>query len=145
MARGTRTTDTTAPERKGTTSSKVVPKTSAERPPAMTKDELRARVEKLERANTLLRAKGREANRAAKTADARIAELEAEVEGLERRVAAQAGAAKRGAKRTAAREPASTSIDPGDAVPEGVAVSEPAPLDEEAKTVLENLDEHLGN
>jgi hypothetical protein len=32
---------------------------------------------------------------------------------------------------------------PGDAVPEGVAVQEPAPLDAEAEIALENLTEHL--
>jgi hypothetical protein len=35
-------------------------------------------------------------------------------------------------------------IDPGDAVPPGVAVEEPAALDLEAETALENLEEHLG-
>jgi hypothetical protein len=41
----------------------------------------------------------------------------------------------------------SREIDPGDAVPPGgvtgVAVQEPAPLDEQAETALENLEEHL--
>jgi hypothetical protein len=34
-------------------------------------------------------------------------------------------------------------VDPGDAVPPGVAVEEPAPLDEEAETIRENLEENL--
>ena len=45
----------------------------------VSKDELRAQVEKLERTNATLRAKGREATQAAKTAAARIAELEEQV------------------------------------------------------------------
>ena len=93
--------------------------------PKVSKEELRARLEKLERANAALRAKSREANRAAKTAAARIAELEDQVAQLER---------ERG-------------IDPGDAVPPGVAVEEPAlldALDAEAETALENLEHHLG-
>jgi hypothetical protein len=34
-------------------------------------------------------------------------------------------------------------IDPGDSVPPGVAVEEPAPLDLEAETALANLEERL--
>src|ERR1700750_2578075 len=55
--------------------------------PKLSKDELRARVEALERANATLRAKNRDANRAAKTVAARIAELEDQVAQLEKRVA----------------------------------------------------------
>ena len=44
--------------------------------PKVSKDELRAQVEKLELSVAALRTKNREANRAAKTAAARIAELE---------------------------------------------------------------------
>jgi hypothetical protein len=36
-------------------------------------------------------------------------------------------------------------MDPGDAVPSGVAVEEPAPLDLEAETARENLEQHLGD
>ena len=88
-----------------------------------------------------LRARGREANRASKQANARIAELEEEVARLEKQVSSQAAAAKRSATRAAARK--SRDIDPGDAVPPGVAVQEPEPLDEEAETVKGNLEEHL--
>ena len=64
---------------------------------------------------------------------------------LERRVSAQAGAAKRAARRSAEREaePAHREIDPGDAVPPGVAVLEPEPMDEEAEQAKENLEERL--
>src|SRR6185437_2182726 len=54
------------------------------RVPKLSKDELRAQVEKLERANATLRAKGREANRVAKSSAARIAEMEGEVARLEK-------------------------------------------------------------
>lgn len=116
------------------------------RVPKLSKGELRAQVEKLERANATLRAKGREANRAAKSAAARIAELEGEVARLEKKVASQAAAATRGARaRTAASSKRRNSeIDPGDAVPPGVAVEEPAPLDAEAEAARENLEERLG-
>jgi hypothetical protein len=46
---------------------------------AVSKDELRSQVQKLERANAALRAKNRQANRAAKLSAARISELEDEV------------------------------------------------------------------
>ena len=47
----------------------------------LSKDALRAQVEKLDRANTALRTKNREANRAAKLSAARMAELEGEATG----------------------------------------------------------------
>ena len=53
------------------------------------------------------------------------------------------GRTRFGALRTSPWFMLATEIDPGDAVPEGVAVQEPAPLDEEAETALENLTEHL--
>ena len=119
--------------------------TAAPAAPKLSKDELRARVEQLERANATLRAKSREANRAAKTAAARIAELEEEVARLEKQAAPASAPAKRGAKPAAlvrAKRPR-REVDPGDAVPPGVAVQEPAALDDEAETALESLQEHL--
>jgi uncharacterized phage infection (PIP) family protein YhgE len=119
--------------------------TAAPVAPKLSKDELRARVEQLERANTTLRAKNKEANRAAKTAAARIAELEDQLAKLEQQAAPPSVSAKRGPKPAAparAKRPR-RAVDPGDAVPPGVAVQEPAPLDEEAETALENLQEHL--
>jgi len=119
------------------------PKQAAAAPaaPKLSKDELRTRVEALERTNATLRAKNRDANRSAKTAAARIAELEEQVAQLEKRLAA----AQRKSAPSAAtpRKRRSRKIDPGDAVPPGVAVQEPAPLDVEAETALENLTEHL--
>src|SRR4051794_29078316 len=55
---------------------------------ALSKDALRAQVEQLERANTALRTKNREANRAAKLSAARMAELEDEVARLQTQRAA---------------------------------------------------------
>ena len=114
--------------------------------PKLSKDELRAQVEKLERANATLRVKSRETNRVAKSSAARIAELEGEVARLEKKVASQAAAATRGSKprTSASSKRRSSDIDPGDAVPPGVAVEEPAPLDAEAEAARENLDEQLG-
>jgi hypothetical protein len=114
--------------------------------PKLSKDELRARVEKLEQTVATLRAKSREANKAAKAAAARIAELEEQAAQLEQTAAPPAPPVDR--QPRASRSPRtgrrSREIDPGDAVPPGVAVQEPAPLDEEAETALENLEEHLG-
>src|SRR4051794_4984018 len=109
--------------------------------PKLSKDELHARVETLERANATLRAKSRDANRAVKIAAARIAELEDQVAQLEKCVASAEPKAMQAAP--APRKRGSREIDPRDAVPEGVAVQEPAPLDAEAETALEDLTEHL--
>jgi hypothetical protein len=67
----------------------------------VSKDELRAQVDKLQRANAVLRAKGREVNRAAKADAARIAELEDEVAQLEKKVASAGAPAKQSAKPVA--------------------------------------------
>ena len=104
--------------------------------PKPSKEELRARVEQLERANLTLRGKSREASRANKMAATRIAELEEQVVRLEQQIAAQPAASgggqpaasAKGRRRTPRRE-----IDPGDAVPPGVAVADPAPADLEAE------------
>jgi hypothetical protein len=98
--------------------------------PKLTKDELRARVEQLERANTTLRAKGREANRVAKTAAARIAELEDHVAQLKQQASPPAPAKR--SPRPAA--PARAKRQHRD---------EPAALDEEAETASKNPEEHL--
>jgi hypothetical protein len=156
MARGTRATTRTIPASKVAAPSPAKPakagaktpaskataaKAPAERAPVVSKDELRAQVEKLERTNATLRAKGRQATKAAKTAAARIAELEEEVARLEKQIASQGASAKRSAKRSEAR--GRRSIDPGDAVPPGIAVAEPEAPDQEAEKALENLEEHL--
>src|SRR5271166_317412 len=112
--------------------------------PKPSKDELRARVEQLEHANATLRTKSREANRAAKMAAARIAELEDQVARLEKSAApprpppAAPAPAKRGPKPAAPvrSKRQRRGVDPGDVVPPGAAVEAPAPLDEEAATTL---------
>ena len=115
--------------------------------PKLSKDELRAAVEKLEAANAKLRAKSRGTNKAAKLAAKRVAELEEQVAQLEKEldtsrvpVIAQAEA-KTAAIARKTRQP--RSIDPGDAVPPGVAVLEPAPMDEEAKAALDSMEHNL--
>src|SRR5271165_3041973 len=114
----------------------AAPKRAAASPaaPKPGKDELRARVEQLEHANAKLRTKSREANRAAKMAAGRIAELEDQVARLENQAApprppTAPAPAKRGPKPAApARSKRQRrSVDPGDAVPPGVAEQEPAP------------------
>ncbi len=123
--------------------------------PKVSKDELRAQVEKLERTASRLRARSRDAVRAAKQATARIEELEAEL--AAKPAAAAPQPAKRAPKpatkadapvaprKTRARrgQAMSDERDPGDAVPPGVAVAEPEPMDEEATTAFENLQAHL--
>lgn len=168
MARAVKTTAVRQPAEKNRRPAPAVPKSDvqAERKaaapktnvaPKLSKEELRVLAERLERTNATLRARSREAVRAAKAASARIAELEAQVEQLEGKVAAQE--ASREASPTAAAKPARQSpakpnrprkqkqqqgIDPGDAVPPGVAVQEPAPEDEEARQARGNLERHLG-
>jgi hypothetical protein len=108
--------------------------------PALTlsKDELRVQLEKLERVNATLRAKSREANRTAKAATARIAELEEQVARLERK-AAPATPAK--VKKTAAKptrvKRQSGEGGPGAAVPPAEAIQEPARLDEADEAAME--------
>ncbi|MCB8882974.1 hypothetical protein ACELLULO517_22190 [Acidisoma cellulosilytica] len=110
--------------------------------PKVSKDELRAQVERLEQLVANLRAKSREANKAAKAATARISELEAQVVQLEKKAAASVPVSARQvqAKKPPRAKRQRREIDPGDAVPPGVAVQEPAPLDEEAEITLKNLE-----
>jgi uncharacterized coiled-coil DUF342 family protein len=136
-----------APLPKATRAMKVATRTpSVPSAPKISKDELRAQVEKLEGLVVTLRAKNRETNKAAKAAMARIAELEAQVAQLGEKVTAH----PEPARQLKLTKPARTrrqgrEIDPGDAVPPGVAVQEPTPLDEEAENALENLEAHLGH
>ncbi|HVC57708.1 MAG TPA: hypothetical protein VND95_17290 [Stellaceae bacterium] len=115
--------------------------------PKVSKDELRAQVEKLERANATLRTKSREAGRAAKTAAARIAELEDQVARLDKQLTEQ-GTATGGGQAAASpkdhRRTQRRNIDAGDSAPPGVVVGKPEPPDLEAETARENLEENLG-
>jgi hypothetical protein len=74
-------------------------------------------------------------------ARARVTMLEVQVVQLEKRVTP--AQRKSAPSATSPRKRQTRNIDPGDAVPEGVAVQEPAPLDA-AETALENLIEDLG-
>jgi DNA-binding transcriptional MerR regulator len=113
--------------------------------PKASKEELRVQVEKMEQLITTLRAKSREANKAAKEATARISELEQQVAQLEKKIAsASAPARQPGPPKPARAKRQGHEIDPGDTVSPSVAVQDPAPLDEEAETTLEKLEEHLG-
>lgn len=169
-AKATRTTKSTATARKLGRPAKVAKKSSgkatkssvaprnvvATRPvaaaaapaPKLSKEELRAQVEKLERANAALRAKSREINKMAKTAAARTAELEDRVAQLEKDAAAapapRTSNPKPKSPASNRSERQSESVDPGDAPP-GVAVEQPGSLDDDARTALQNLEEHLGD
>ena len=106
----------------------------------VSKDELRAQVEKLERANATLRTKSREATRAAKLSAARIAELEDKVARLQGQLP---GTTDSHLAASPDSGPQERDIDPGDAVPPGVAPEDPNPPDLEADTARENLEAHL--
>ena len=104
-------------------------------------------MEELQAARAALQAKGREASRAAKLAERRIAELEAQVEHLQGEAAktatpaVQEGEAKRSRRgRPPGRK---NAIDPGDAEPPGLAVLEPAPADPEAEAARGALEANL--
>ncbi len=144
---------TAAPRRQ----EKAAPKRTlaVSRPPLVTKEELRAQVAKLDRANATLRTKNREAGREAKKATARIEALEAQVAKLERAAVPKEAPARTRAARSKAVTPepkparstrgrrVSGERDPGGSVPPGVAVQEPEPMDAEAETALENIEKHL--
>ena len=129
----------------------ATPAAAPTRVPPSSKGELRAHIEKLEAANAALKAKGREANRNAKVAVRRIAELEAKVSQFEadtvkvRAPAAPAAPPAAEAKTARRGRPPGRSkwVDPGDAVPPGVAVQTPEPLDEEAAAARNALEENL--
>ena len=116
-------------------------------PPRGSQNDLRTRLEKLELDNKTLLDQGKEAGEATRAAAARIAQLEEQVARLESKLAAestaaehhQAAASKKSRQRTRHQE-----IDPGDSVPPGVAVEEPAEPDLAAETARENLEAHLG-
>jgi septal ring factor EnvC (AmiA/AmiB activator) len=97
----------------------------------VSKDELRAQVDKLERANATLRAKNRETTREARRAAARIAELEDQLARLEKQLATLTASTGGGAtgRKLKTRRARSHDIDPDDAVPPGLAVEEPSPPD----------------
>jgi hypothetical protein len=146
VKRPTKKAAKTAKRAASTASPKHTPRL-APSPPKLSKDELRAQVEKLGRTNANLRAKNREASREAKTSTARIAELEEAVVRLEKQLVTRAAetADDQAAPEPRDRQARHREVDPGDSVPPEVAVEEPAPLDLEAETAPANLEEHLGD
>ena len=141
----TATAGKAAPARKAAARRPTADRVAAARPaPKVSKDELRAQVEKLERSNAALRTKSRELGRAAKAAAARIEELEAQVVRLEKKAAAAkpAPAAAEPKRARAARGGGHRrEQDPGDVVPPGVAVQDPEPLEAEADAARQKLEE----
>jgi septal ring factor EnvC (AmiA/AmiB activator) len=151
MARA-KTTKTTKPVSKirktgklaTTKSAKTVKSVSAPkkepsvRAPVVSKDELRAQLEKLQTANATLRTKSREVGRAAKAAEARIAELEDQVVQLEAKLASQTKPMKSGAAATKPTKPGSRKVGAGDAPSLGGVSEEPGLADDEAETATEN-------
>ena len=130
------------PRRRPAAAAKAKAPAVAEPAPKLRKDELRAQLAKLERVNATLRAKSRATNKAAKISTARIAELEERLADMEARAASRLATGRRDPKPAAAGpvrgKRASRDVDPGDAVPPGVAVQEPAALDDADKTAGTN-------
>ena len=132
MARAIQSTPVKAAKR---SASKPSPAPKASGAPKPSKDELRARVELLERTIATLRAKNRELRAAAKAATSQVANMETPLAQQPQ---------QRAPKRTRQTRP-SRERDPGDAVPPGVAVLEPQPMDAEARAAHDALEEHLGS
>ena len=156
MARVAKTTKTTKPAARGRkpgrpapvaakTPAKVTKPTVAPKratvaaAPALklSKDELRLQVETLERANATLRAKNREANRTAKAATARIAELEEHVARLAKKAELQTPPGANGEQATKPSRAKRQN--------RGIEDQKPAALDEEGAAALENREEQLGH
>jgi len=111
----------------------------------VSKEALRAQLEKTEQQVVTLRKKNRELTRAARDATSRIGELEEQLDALQKRAARDAKRPSGEAARPPRQRRSRPERDPGDAVPEGVAVAEPQPMDREAEQALENLERHLQN
>jgi hypothetical protein len=105
--------------------------------------DLREHLQQLENANAKLGGRQQAADRSAKILDARLSELEARMAVLEERMTRSERTGEKPARRPRATR-RSRDIDPGDSVPEGVAVQDPEPLDEEAEAALEHL-QQLGD
>jgi len=144
MARGVRAkaAEPARRARKPVPPAKAKAKVAAAKKPAVGANLLRAQVEKLERANTALRTKNREANRAAKLSAARMAELEGEVARLQTQLAAMSAHTQPAALPDSGSPTRDTG--PGDAVPPRVSPPpDPEPADREGEIGRENLEAHL--
>jgi hypothetical protein len=100
-------------------------------------------LKELEKANAKLRGRQQAADRSAKILEVRLSELEARLAVLEERIMQSERTGEKVARRPRTTR-RSRDIDPGDSVPEGVAVQDPEPLDEEAEAALEHL-QQLGD
>ena len=138
IKRGAKAAPAKAPARRGAGAAASRPAPA----PKLSKDELRAQVEKLERTVASLRAKNRELKRASGADAGRAEELERTVARLERKLSAQDTEGEEPARKPPRRR-RSAERDPGDAVPPGVAVEEPQEPSEEDRRVLDQLNETL--
>ena len=111
------------------------------RPAAMnpSSNELRSRLEKLERTNARLAAGQRNLQRTAAETAERLSELRDKLDQLETTVAAFGG--QMGASPQV--DDGGADVDPGDAVPPGVGVAEPDEPSEEDRRVFEHMNEKL--
>lgn len=119
---------------------------AAASPAIQNKQELRHRIDKLERANVNLRIKNREATETARAQADRIDSLEEELGRLRAASKPATVAAKPEpppVQRTARKRRETVDHDPGDAVPPGVAPLEAAPMDKEAEDAKRSLDARL--
>ena len=113
----------------------AAPVARAEAVPKMSKDELRAQVQKLTTSVATLRAKLREATKAAKLAASRITDLEEQVTQRDRNAAPAGPEDDRSGKVTRPRgtRGKTTSHDPGGAVSPSDTVEGSLPVDDEAE------------
>jgi BMFP domain-containing protein YqiC len=144
-----RTAMSRTPRSKSRRSSKIAGQATAAKTTARSasarssKDELQPRVEKLERATMTLRTANGDLQRTVAETAERLSELQDKIDQLENKIAAigSAGDPDRPADDVSGR----SDHDHGDAVPPGVAVSEPEPPGEEDRPVLEHPDRELGS
>ena len=103
--------------------------------------------EKLDAANAELKAKARQASRVANLAQRRITELEEQVAGLQAEAAKVVASAEPEAEVKTSRRGRPPgrrkAIDPGDAVPPGVAVEDSQSMDAEAEAARDALEANL--
>ena len=105
---------------------------------------LKAQIETLEKTVIAIRTKSRATEKQLQLAEARIADLEDGIQTVATDLAGVVALLQSTAVAEAdAAMPEEKEIDPGDAVPPGVAVQEPAVADAEAEEARENLEEHL--
>ena len=105
--------------------------------------ELEIQVEQLEQKAASQKAPAKAAPQKAEPKKAEPKKVESKKAEPAKPVSAKPASAKAGKATPARSRRQKSEIDPGDAVPPGVAVENPQPMDEEARTAKENLEEHL--